>query len=71
MADRRLTECLRMLELSPGATAADLRAAYRRLCKRYHPDRYTDPERVGWATELTAELNAAYAYLLIQLRERD
>jgi len=61
-ADRRLAECLAILEVQAGCTRAELAAAYRRLCKRYHPDRQR-PERAAAANELLAEINAAYEYL--------
>ena len=57
--DPRLAECLAILELPLGCTAEEAAAAHRRLCKRYHPDRYTG-DRVSVATELLAEINAAY-----------
>lgn len=63
--DPRLRECLAVLELPSGPTAAEVTQAYRRLCKRYHPDRFAgDPERTRLANELLAEINAAYAYVL-------
>ncbi|TAD75283.1 MAG: molecular chaperone DnaJ [Oscillatoriales cyanobacterium] len=31
-------DCYRLLELSPGASVADIKRAYRRLARRYHPD---------------------------------
>jgi len=61
-ADPRLGECLAILELRSGCTREELAAAYRRLCKRYHPDRQR-PERAAAANELLAEINAAYDYL--------
>ena len=63
MTDDRLVACLRILELPAMPTPVELRAAYRRLCKRYHPDRFAaDAERTRIATEILVELNAAYAY---------
>jgi curved DNA-binding protein CbpA len=57
-----------VLELPAGATRADVVRAYRRLCKRYHPDGYAgDPEKTPLANELLAEVNAAYAYLMQRL----
>jgi len=61
-ADPRLAECLAILELRAGCTREQLSAAYRRLCKRYHPDRHR-PERAAAANELLAEINAAHDYL--------
>lgn len=31
-------DCYRLLELSPGAPVTDIKRAYRRLARRYHPD---------------------------------
>lgn len=33
-----LTDCYRLLELSPGASFAEIKASYRRLARQYHPD---------------------------------
>jgi len=58
------------LELPLGASAAEVRAAYRRMMRRYHPDRQgMDPKREEVATELTRELRAAYEGLLAHLGE--
>jgi DnaJ-domain-containing protein 1 len=58
----------RTLELEPGATADDVRKAYRRLLKQYHPDRHTsDPAKYAAATELTRRLTAAYDGLMADL----
>ena len=35
-----------VLEVSPSATAAEIKAAYRRLVKQHHPDAGGDPERI-------------------------
>jgi len=51
----------RTLELEPGADLAEVRRAYRRLLKQYHPDRFaTDPEKQQAATEVTRRLTEAY-----------
>ena len=34
-----------VLEIPPDATSEDIKAAYHRLAKRWHPDRYTGPEK--------------------------
>ncbi|WP_287128109.1 J domain-containing protein [Candidatus Cyanaurora vandensis] len=46
------------LELKPGATAADIKASYRRLAKRCHPDLHGEE-----GAERMRQLNAAYAIL--------
>lgn len=53
------------LELPVGASAEDVKRAYRRLVRRYHPDRHArDPGRVAVATQLSQELREAYEGLL-------
>jgi DnaJ-class molecular chaperone len=53
---------LRLLDLAPGASLADLKRAYRDLMLVWHPDRM--PERLkALATEKVKALNQAYEYL--------
>ncbi|MEQ8273515.1 MAG: DnaJ domain-containing protein [Deltaproteobacteria bacterium] len=60
------------LELPIGASAAEVKAAYRRLMRRYHPDRHaTDPARTQVANELAQELRKAYEGLLEYLGAKD
>ena len=59
------------LELPLGATADEVKAAYRRLMLRYHPDKYADdPESARAAHQLARELRQAYEGLLQYLKER-
>ena len=56
-----LAKAYARLELKPGATAAEAKAAWRRLMQRYHPDRHSqDPRKQEVATRLTAALTEAY-----------
>ena len=58
------------LELPVGASAAEVKAAYRRLMRRYHPDRHHgDGERSRVANELAQQLRTAYEGLLEHLGE--
>lgn len=57
-APSQLEEALHLLGLSPGATFAEIRRAYRTHAKGAHPDR-----QGAGATERMAALNRAYAYL--------
>lgn len=58
------------LELKPGATRADVEAAYQRLVARYHPEKHRGhPERYRDAVRLTEGLTEAYHGLLEHLRE--
>ena len=34
-----------ILEIAPGSSAEDIKAAYHRLAKRWHPDRFTGAEK--------------------------
>ncbi len=55
------TQNLAILELPPTASAAEIKSAYRRLCGKYHPDRFAnDPEKAAVANTLLAEINRAY-----------
>jgi DnaJ-domain-containing protein 1 len=61
----RIPEALRRdfeeLGLSPGASAAECKAAYKQLLKKHHPDRHAGhPGNMKKATEKSARLNAAY-----------
>lgn len=43
------------------AAKQDLKALYRQLCRRFHPDLTQDPAERVWRTEMMATVNAAYA----------
>lgn len=49
-----------VLNLTPLATKAEIRAAYRELARRWHPDRFMEGPERDWANEKMAEINAAY-----------
>ena len=52
------------LGLSPDASAAECKAAYKKLLKIHHPDRHAgNPENMKKATEKAARVNAAYRRL--------
>jgi DnaJ-domain-containing protein 1 len=56
------------LELSPGADATAVEAAYERLIRRYDPDRHrNDPAKHRAALELTRSLTRAYRGLAAHL----
>ena len=55
--DKQIAQYYANLELEPRASIEDVRTAYRRLMRKYHPDRHQgDAERHRAATELTSEL---------------
>ncbi len=49
-----------VLGLKPGADAQEVRAAYRTLVKRCHPDQFQDPQQQKAAQEQLIRLNLAY-----------
>lgn len=42
------------------AVQAQIKALYRQLCRRFHPDLTQDPAERAWRTEIMAAVNAAY-----------
>ena len=48
------------LGLGAGADLEEIHKKRRELVKRYHPDRFADPEQRKRAERLTAEINAAH-----------
>ena len=58
---QRVRDWYANLELPVGASAEEVKAAYRRLMRRYHPDRHAlDPARAQVAHELAQQLRQAY-----------
>jgi len=56
-----LADCYRLLGLMSGASTAEVKASYRRLARRYHPDVNSGDQ---FAQEKFIELTEAYKYLL-------
>lgn len=56
-----LADCYRLLELNTGASIAEIKASYRRLARRYHPD--VNPTD-GQAKEKFIAITEAYEILL-------
>jgi DnaJ-domain-containing protein 1 len=48
------------LGLAPGASMEEVDRKRRELVKRFHPDRFSDPEKRVRAERVTAEINAAH-----------
>jgi DnaJ-domain-containing protein 1 len=57
----RTARMLAVLDLAPGATRAELKARYKQLAKRHHPDLHGGDKR---AEERLKLINEAYTYLL-------
>jgi curved DNA-binding protein CbpA len=48
------------LGLVPGTSMEEVDKKRRELVKRFHPDRFSDPEKRARAERVTAEINAAH-----------
>ena len=49
-----------ILNIAPTASRDEIRANYRNLARRWHPDRFMEGPERDWANEKMAEINAAY-----------
>ena len=58
-----MTNPYKVLGVNEGATNEEIRAAYLSLVKKYHPDKYTDPDMKQLANEKLKEINEAYDLL--------
>jgi len=59
------------LELEPGASLEEIEEAYKRLMKKYHPDKHQgDPEKYRAATELAQSLTRAFQALSERAQKR-
>lgn len=62
--DSKVVDYYMNLELSYGASLQEVRSAYKRLLREYHPDlHHGNPEKQRIAAQITVRLNEAYAYL--------
>ena len=53
----------KVLGVNEGASQEEIRAAYLKLVKKYHPDKYTDSDLKELANEKLVEVNEAYKLL--------
>ncbi len=50
----------KVLGVSPTASDSEIKSAYRKLARKYHPDKYADSDLKDLADEKMKEINAAY-----------
>jgi DnaJ-domain-containing protein 1 len=66
----QLTEWYKQLDVTPGADLAEIKSAYRKMMRKYHPDLQADPNKKRAATELTMRVNQAYNGLVEYLEKK-
>ncbi len=62
-------DAYKVLDIPVTATREEIRAAYRKLAMRWHPDRFMEGPERDWANEKMAHINAAYRACLDHLKE--
>lgn len=51
------------LEISRSASMDEIEKAYKKMARKYHPDRYQTPKEQELATKIMASINASYGFL--------
>ena len=70
-ADPMVVQYYARLEVPYGAPWDDVKAAYRRLMRKYHPDMHAgNPQKQKAATELSMRVTTAYNGLMDALDKR-
>lgn len=65
-----MTDPYKVLGVSPNATDDEVKDAYRRLARKYHPDNYVNNPLSDLATEKMKEINEAYDEIQRQAQKR-
>jgi COMPASS component SWD3 len=64
ISDRDIEQFYQVLELPAHASQADVKSAFRKLARQYHPDRFSgDRDNLKAAEERFKSINAAYEFL--------
>ena len=59
----------KILEISPNATDDEVKEAYRKMAKKYHPDNYAGSPLADLANEKMKEVNEAYDQILNERKQ--
>ncbi|XOQ44398.1 MAG: DnaJ domain-containing protein [Clostridium sp.] len=65
-----MSDPYKVLGVSPNATDDEIKAAYRELAKKYHPDHYAGSPLADLASEKMKEINEAYDQIVAERRQR-
>ena len=65
-----MTDPYEILQISEEASDEEVKQAYRKLAKKYHPDRYIDSPLSAQANEKMKQVNAAYEQILREREDR-
>ncbi len=69
--EAKAAEWFRVLDLQPGADAAQIKSSYRQLMRKYHPDMHAgNPQKQKAATELSMRVTTAYNSLVDYLEKK-
>jgi hypothetical protein len=69
--DQKIAEYYKVLDLPEGADFPQVKSAYRRLMRKYHPDRHVgNPKKLKAATELSMRVTQAYNALEEYLKDK-
>ncbi len=63
-----MSDPYKVLGISPSATDDEVKAAYREMAKKYHPDNFANTPLSEFATEKMKEINEAYDTIVSQRR---
>lgn len=65
-----MSDPYKILGVSPSATDAEIKNAYRELAKKYHPDNYSGSPIADLAGEKMKEINEAYDTIVAQRKQQ-
>lgn len=66
-----MTDPYKTLGVDRSMSDEEIKQAYRALVRKYHPDRYPDPDLAEIATEKMKEINAAYEEIQAERRNEE